>query len=169
MSSSKDRPDIGFIPTPDDAIDAMLRLANLTPVDHIYDLGCGDGRLLIQAAKDYGVTGVGIDIDDILLETARSNAERARVSNSIAFLRGNLFESNVENADVVLLYLLPHLNLRLRPRLLQQLRPGARIVSHQFDMGDWAPELTLRLEPSEEDSVLYLWKVPTEVPNQWIL
>ena len=169
MSSSKDRPDIGFIPTPDDAIDAMLRLANLTPADHIYDLGCGDGRLLIQAAKDYGVTGVGIDIDDILLETARFNAERAGVSHSIAFLRGNLFESNVENADVVLLYLLPHLNLRLRPRLLQQLRPGARIVSHQFDMGDWAPELTLRLEPSEEDSVLYLWKVPTEVPNQWIL
>lgn len=161
MNPPLKRPDIGFIPTPDDAIDAMLKLADLTPADHAYDLGCGDGRLLIKAARDYGVTGIGIDVDETLLTTAQTSAARAGVDHRLAFLQGNLFESDVSDATVVFLYLLPHLNLRLRPRLLQQLQPGARIVSHQFDMGDWAPDLTLRLEPSEEDSVLFLWHVPT--------
>ena len=160
MISPKKRPDIGFIPTPDDAIAAMLGLAELLPDDHIYDLGCGDGRLLIKAALDYGVTGIGIDVNSSLLATAKVGAQKAGVDRQVSFFEGNLFESNVRDATVVFLYLLPHLNLKLRPRLLQQLQPGSRIVSHQFDMGDWSPDLTLKLEPSEEESVLYLWRVP---------
>jgi SAM-dependent methyltransferase len=160
----KTRADIGFIPTPDDAITAMLKLAELTPDDRVYDLGCGDGRLLIKAALDYGVTGIGVDVDSSLLATARTNAQNFGVDRQITFLQGNLFESDVGDATVVFLYLLPHLNLRLRPRLLQQLKPGSRVISHQFDMGNWAPDFTLKLEPSEEDSVLYLWRVPEATP-----
>jgi SAM-dependent methyltransferase len=164
VTPPKPRPDIGFIPTPEDAIAAMLKLANLTPDDHVYDLGCGDGRLLIKAAQDYGVTGIGVDIDRDLLKTAQMLAQRAGVNHRLAFLEGNLFEADVCDATVVFLYLLPHLNLRLRPRLLAQLQPGARIISHQFDMGEWVPALTLKLEPSEEDSVLYLWRIPETIP-----
>jgi SAM-dependent methyltransferase len=160
VTYSKPRPDIGFVPTPEDAIDAMLKLAALTPDDQVYDLGCGDGRLLIRAAQEYGVTGTGIDIDGDLLTAAETAAQAAGVDQKLTFLRGNLFEADIRKATVVFLYLLPHLNLKLRPRLLHQLRPGARIISHQFDMGDWAPNLTLKLEPSEEDSVLYLWHIP---------
>lgn len=158
--SALPRPDIGFVPTPADAAAAMLKLAELTAADVVYDLGCGDGRLLIQAALDYGVQGVGIDVDPTLLEAARANARLAGVDYRLEFIQGNLFESDLRDATVVLIYLLPHLNLRLRSRLQTQLRSGSRIVSHMFDMGDWPPHLTLRLEPSEEDSVIYLWRVP---------
>jgi SAM-dependent methyltransferase len=167
VSHPQKRPDIGFIPTPNDAITAMLKLANLTAEDHVYDLGCGDGRLLIQAAIEYGITGVGVDLDEKLLEIARTKAAVAGVNHHLAFLQGDLFDSGVSDATVVFLYLLPHLNLKLRPRLLQQLKPGTRIISHQFDMGDWPPDLTLKLEPSEEDSVLFLWHVPDVVSHQW--
>ncbi len=154
------RPDIGFVPTPADAAAAMLKLAELSAADVVYDLGCGDGRLLIQAAIDYGVQGVGIDVDPVLLEQARARACQVGVEHRLRFTQGNLFETDLHDATVVLVYLLPHLNLRLRSRLQTQLRSGSRIVSHMFDMGDWLPHLTLRLEPSEEDSVLYLWQIP---------
>jgi SAM-dependent methyltransferase len=158
------RPDIGFIPTPADAITAMLNLAELSPQDVVYDLGCGNGRLLIEAAQRYGCRGVGVDVNAELLATARQQAELAGVAQQLTFVQGNLFEAEIHPATVVLIYLLPHLNLRLRPRLLTELRPSTRIVSHQFDMDNWAPDLTLRLEPSEEDSVLYLWRVPQTIP-----
>lgn len=153
------RPDIAFIPTPSDAVAAMLALAELTLADRVYDLGCGDGRLLIQAATVYGVCGVGIDINPDLLAQARLDAEAAGVGDRITFMQGNLFEADVRQATVVLIYLLPHLNLRLRPHLLSQLQPGARVISHQFDMDDWIPETAIKLEPSEEDSVLYRWRI----------
>ncbi|MBD2230892.1 SAM-dependent methyltransferase [Phormidium tenue] len=154
------RPDIGFIPTPADAIVAMLKLADLSSSDVVYDLGCGDGRLLIRAALDYGVRGVGVDVDAALLRQAQARAEQEGVGDRLTFQQKNLFETDLRNATVVFIYLLPHLNLRLRPRLQTQLQPGSRIITHMFDMGDWLPHLTLRLEPSEEDSVLYLWRVP---------
>ncbi|MGG6237319.1 methyltransferase domain-containing protein [Nodosilinea sp. AN01ver1] len=158
--SAPPRPDIGFVPTPADAAAAMLKLADLAADDVVYDLGCGDGRLLIQAVLDYGVRGIGIDVDPVLLEHARVSARLAEVDDRLEFIQDNLFETDLHNATVVLIYLLPHLNLRLRSRLQTQLRSGSRIVSHMFDMGDWPPNLTLRLEPSEEDSVLYLWQIP---------
>lgn len=154
------RPDIGFVPTPADATAAMVKFANLTPADVVYDLGCGDGRLLIWAALDCGVRGVGVDVDATLLAQAESEAERLGVGDCLSFRQGNLFEVDVSAATVVFVYLLPHLNLRLRSRLQNQLRPGSRIVSHMFDMGDWVPDQTLRLEPSTEDSVFYLWRIP---------
>ncbi len=169
MTSPEQRPDIGFIPTPDDAIAAMLRLASLSPHDHVYDLGCGDGRLLIRATLEYGVTGVGIDVDRALLTTARATARETGVNQQVTFIEGNLFEADVSDATVVFIYLLPHLNLRLRQQLLQQLHPGSRIISHQFDMGNWVPELILKLEPSEEDSVLYLWRVSDPVPDNLLV
>lgn len=158
--SAVPRPDIGFVPTPADAIAAMLKLADLTAADVVYDLGCGDGRLLIQAAVDYGVQGVGIDVDPELLGQARAKAREAAVDHRLTFIQGNLFEADLHHATVVMIYLLPHLNLRLRSRLQTQLQPGSRVISHMFDMGDWFPDLTLKLEPSEEDSILYRWRIP---------
>lgn len=153
------RPDIAYIPTPYDAVEGMLQLAEVNGNDLLYDLGCGDGRLLIQAAQRWGTPGVGIDIDPACLEQAQSSAQAAGVTHLVNFKQGNLYDCDISRATVVALYLLPHLNLRLRPLLWQQLRVGARIVSHQFDMGDWPPERVVKLVPSEEDSTLYLWKI----------
>lgn len=158
--SALPRPAIGFVPTPADACSAMLELAEVKATDVVYDLGCGDGRLLIQAAVDYGASGVGLDVDARLLAQARASAQAAGVSDRLTFRQDNLFESDISAATVVLIYLLPHLNLRLRSRLQTQLCPGSRLVSHMFDMGDWLPDQTVRLEGSEEDSVLYLWRIP---------
>lgn len=153
------RPDIAYIPTPYDAVDAMLELARVGPDDVLYDLGCGDGRLLVRAAQRWATRGVGIDLDPKCIQKTRQNAQEAGVAHLISLQQGNLYESNVTEATVVALYLLPHLNARLCPRLLQQLRPGARIVSHQFAMGDWEPDEILPLPTSEEESTLYLWKI----------
>ncbi|MDA0268623.1 MAG: class I SAM-dependent methyltransferase [Cyanobacteria bacterium] len=150
------RPDIAFIPTPDDAIAAMIQLAQVTADDVVYDLGCGDGRLLMQAAQ-LGARGVGIDIDPVRIAEAQTLATQAGVSDRLQFHQGNLYDSSFEAATVVMLYLLPHLNVRLLPRLRAQLRPGSRIVSHQFDMEGWEPDRVVTLTPSEEDSTLYLW------------
>jgi trans-aconitate methyltransferase len=152
-----ERPDIAYIPTPEDAVEAMLTLASVGPDDVLYDLGCGDGRLLIRAAQRWGTRGVGIDIDPDRIAQAQAQVNAAGLADLITLQQGNLYESDLRSATVVALYLLPHLNLRLRPRLWTQLQPGTRVVSHQFDMGDWEPQEILRLVPSEEDSTLYLW------------
>lgn len=157
--SSVPRPDIAYIPTPYDAVEAMLHLAQVGPQDILYDLGCGDGRLLIEAARRWGTQGVGIDVDATCLQLAQQQAQEAGVAHLISLHQGNLYESDVSAATVVALYLLPHLNVRLLPRLLQQLRPGARIVSHQFDMGDWEPDQMLQLPSSEEESTIYVWRI----------
>ncbi|PSN12722.1 SAM-dependent methyltransferase [filamentous cyanobacterium CCP5] len=154
------KPDIAFIPTPDDAIQAMVELAELDRGDRVYDLGCGDGRLLIAAALQSPCHGVGIDIDPAQVAVARQKAAARGLADRLSFRVGNLYESDVHDATVVFIYLLPHLNLRLRPRLASQLQPGARIISHQFDMGtEWPPEKVLKLVPSEEESTLYRWRV----------
>jgi trans-aconitate methyltransferase len=153
------RPDIAYIPTPLDAVEAMLDLAAVSQADVVYDLGCGDGRLLIQAAHRCGARGVGIDIDPDRVAEAQRNAQTAGVSDRLSFRQCNLYDSDFSDATVIMLYLMPHLNLRLRPRLQAQLQPGSRIVSHQFDMGDWLPQKVVRLMPSEEGSTLYLWRI----------
>lgn len=159
MSSHLSRPDIAYIPTPPDAIDALLALAQVQGADRLYDLGCGDARILIRAAQRWGTRGVGIDIDAARIAQSQGAIDAAGLAHLITLRQENLYESDLRPATVVFLYLLPHLNLRLRPRLWQQLAPGTRIISHQFDMGDWTPDEVVTLDASEEDSTLYLWIV----------
>jgi cyclopropane fatty-acyl-phospholipid synthase-like methyltransferase len=135
------KPDVFYLPTPQPVVDAMLRLAKVTAGDVVYDLGCGDGRIPITAAQKYGARGVGIDIDPERIKEANENAKAAGVTERVRFLNQDLFESDFTDATVVTLYLLPALNEKLAPRLKAQLKPGARIVSHAFLMGDaWPPD-----------------------------
>jgi ribosomal protein L11 methylase PrmA len=155
------KPDIGYIPTPLAVVEAMLNLLQITPQDVLYDLGCGDGRILIAAAQHFGAQGVGIDIDRDRIQEATDNAKAAGVSDRVTFRQQNLYESDFSPATVVILYLLPHLNLKLKPYLFQQLKPGTRVVSHDFDMGDWIPEQVIQVAiEADEIATLYLWILP---------
>jgi len=149
------RPDVIFVPTRELVIDAMLKTANVGPNDVVYDLGCGDGRIVVAAAK-LGARAVGIDIDPQRIKEANENAAKNGVTDKVDFRLGDLFETDIREATVVTLYLLPSLNVKLRPRLMEQLRPGTRIVSHDFDMGDWAPEQTVAVD----GKTVYLWTIP---------
>jgi methylase of polypeptide subunit release factors len=150
------RQDATFVPTPQDLVDVMLRMADITKDDVVYDLGSGDGRIVITAVQAYGAKGVGIDKDPQRIAEATANAARAGVSRRATFVEGDLFEADVRKATVVVLYLLPNINLELKARLLDQLKPGSRIVSHAFDMGDWQPAQRLDVE----GRTAYLWIVP---------
>ncbi|MGF1479581.1 MAG: class I SAM-dependent methyltransferase [Cyanophyceae cyanobacterium] len=152
--------DIGYIPTPPRLVKAMLSLAQVTEDDVLYDLGSGDGRIVIAAAQR-GARGVGIDVDPERICQSRLNAQQAGVTALVEFRQQNLFESNFAEATVVVLYLLPHLNLRLRPALLAQLKPGTRVVSRDFDMKDWKPERVQLIE-AEEEATLYYWQIPQQ-------
>jgi len=158
-------PDVPYVPTTDKAVEAMLKLAGVTKSDIVYDLGCGDGRIVIAAAKLFGARGVGIDINPVRIEEAKENARKAGVEKLVRFEENDLFEANFKEATVVTLFLLPNINLKLRPKLLQDLKPGTRVVSNTFDMGDWKPEKEITLENDGEYSYLshrlYLWTVPT--------
>jgi SAM-dependent methyltransferase len=146
--------------TPLVVVNEMLRLANVTAGDVIYDLGSGDGRILIAAARDRGARGVGLEIDPALVAQSTERAQRLGLADRLSFRRQDLFEADLTPATVVTLYLSPDLNRRLRPKLLSELRPGARIVSHSFDMGDWVPSRTLQVSSNEGSHTLYLWVVP---------
>lgn len=148
--------DVHYVPTSQSIVDAMLKLAKVTQEDIVYDLGCGDGRIVITAAKEYGAKGKGIDIDPKRINEANANAEKAGVTDKVEFVEANLFESDMSEASVVTLYLLNSLNMKLRPILLQQLKPGTRIVSHAFNMGDWEPDQTIQVD----GATVHLWKVP---------
>ena len=154
-------PDVIYVPTPQVVVDEMLALAKVNGEDIIYDLGSGDGRIPITAAKKFGTRGVGIDINPQRIREANENAEKAGVTDKVQFRQEDLFKSDFSEASVVTLYLLPSLNVKLRPKLLSQLKPGTRIVSHDFDMGDWKPERTVK---TKEGSNIYLWTVPKNVP-----
>jgi SAM-dependent methyltransferase len=146
--------------TPLVVVNEMLRLANVTAGDVIYDLGSGDGRILIAAARDRGARGVGLEIDPALVAESTERAQRLGLADRLSFRRQDLFEADLTPATVVTRYLSPDLNRRLRPKLLSELRPGARIVSHSFDMGDWVPSRTLQVSSNEGSHTLYLWVVP---------
>ena len=146
--------------TPLVVVNEMLRLANVTAADVVYDLGSGDGRILIAAARDRGARGVGLEINPALVAQSTERARRLGLADRLSFLQQDLFEADLKPATVVTLYLSPDLNRRLRPKLLSELRPGARIVSHGFDMGDWAPTRTLQVSSNEGSHTLYLWVVP---------
>lgn len=154
-------PDVIYVPTPQAVVDEMLAVAKVTKNDVIYDLGSGDGRIPITAAKRFGTRGVGIDINPQRIQEANANAQQAGVTDLVEFRNQDLFETDFREASVVTLYLLPSLNVKLRPELLRQLKPGTRIVSHDFDMGDWKPD---RVVQTQEGSTIYYWVVPEEIP-----
>ena len=149
-------PEVPYVPTENTVVDAMLKLAGVQNTDVVYDLGCGDGRIVVRAAKNLGARGVGVDIDPARIQQARENAKRNNVESLVRFEENDLFDTDIRPASVVTLYLLPNVNLRLRPKLLRDLKPGTRIVSHSFDMGDWKPEK----EETVDGATIYLWTVP---------
>lgn len=153
--------DVPYVPTHQSIVDQMLSMAEVTGNDVLYDLGSGDGRIPITAAKRFGTRGVGIDIDPIRISQANGNAEDAKVTDKVRFTRGDIFATDFREATVVTLYLLPEINLRLRPILFEQLKPGTRVVSHNYDMGDWQPEKTATIKtPDGVDHFIYFWRVP---------
>ena len=159
-------PDVPYVPTTEQAVEQMLKLANVSKKDVVYDLGCGDGRIVIAAAKNFGARGVGIDINPERIKEARENAKRAGVENLVRFEEADLFEANIKEATVVTLFLLSQVNLKLRPKLMSDLRPGTRVVSNTFDMGDWKAERQTNLSESGDavysglSQRFYLWTIP---------
>jgi len=145
--------DVPYVPTPPDVVEEMLKLAGVKRTDIVYDLGCGDGRIVVMAAQKFGARGVGIDINPERIQEAKQNAAAAGVTDRVKFLEQNLFDADIREATVVTLYLLPSVNLKLRPKLHQELKPGARVVSHSFDMGDWKPDKEVEYNGRR----LYLW------------
>jgi cyclopropane fatty-acyl-phospholipid synthase-like methyltransferase len=150
-------PDIYFAPTAPRVVDAMLQLARVKPDDVVYDLGSGDGRIVILAAEKYGARAVGVELEPYLIERSRRTAGEHGVADKVTFIEGDLFTTDISDASVVTLYLSPSVNRRLEAKLKQELRPGTRIVSHQFGIGNWVPDDTIRAEDGTE---LFLWTVP---------
>jgi SAM-dependent methyltransferase len=153
-------PDVTYEPTPIEVVHAMLRLANVTASDVVYDLGCGDGRIVITAARHFGARGVCVDIDPRRIAESRENARQAGVVDHIRFLNEDLFVADLGDATVVTLFLSQKINLAVRPKLQRELRRGTRIVSHWHDMGDWKPQDTVRVRSGGRESPIYLWTIP---------
>lgn len=154
--------DVPYVPTPQVVVDEMLRLADVRPDDFVIDLGCGDGRIPVTAAANFGARALGVDIDPGRIAESHANAKAAGVTNRVSFLQGNLFDLDLSKATVVTMYLLPEINRKLRPRLFEALRPGTRVVSHDFDMGDWQPDRTLSVQRR-----IYYWVIPAQVAGVW--
>jgi ribosomal protein L11 methylase PrmA len=150
------RPDVIYVPTPEPVVEAMLQIANVTSKDVVYDLGCGDGRIPVTAARKYGAHGVCIDIDPERIKDANANVAKNNVGNLVKVVQGDLFQQDLSEASVVTLYLLPSLNVKLMPKLLKELKPGTRVVSHTFDMGDWKAEKELDVDGRK----VYYWTIP---------
>jgi SAM-dependent methyltransferase len=180
-------PEVPFVPTPEKVVAEMLKMAQVGKNDVLYDLGCGDGRIVITAAKEFGCRGVGIDIDPRRIRESQKNAAKAGVSDRVQFFQMDLFEADISEATVVTLYLLSEVNLRLRPKLLRELQPGTRVVSHEFSMGDWEPDASssVKTGDAKDPQVLdywdssiadywdlhnvYLWIIPGNVTGTWKL
>jgi hypothetical protein len=170
VAQSNFRPEVGqpgkdviWVPTSDRLVERMLRMAKVGPSDYVIDLGSGDGRIVIAAAKQFGARAKGYEFNPDMVALARSNAAREGVSDRAEFARGDLYEADLSPATVVTMYLLPSINLKLRPKLLK-LKPGTRIVSHDFDMGDWRPEET---SSNDGGGTAYFWIVPAQVDGPW--
>jgi SAM-dependent methyltransferase len=170
-------PDVEYVPTPHEVVAEMLNMAEVTQDDVVYDLGCGDGRIVIAAAKQYGARGVGVDIDPELIKVCQEKARKAGVTDRVRFLLKDLFETDIREATVVALYLTPELNLQLRPKLFHELKPGTRIVSHDFDMGEWKPDKMGEMRNVEfffpddmtrvRDTKFYYWVIPANIAGLW--
>jgi SAM-dependent methyltransferase len=155
--------DVPYVPTPEEVVNRMLELGEIKPTDFVMDLGCGDGRMLVMASTRFGVKGYGVDIDPRRIEEAQANAKKNGVDDKIKFEVKNLFDTPIGDASVLLMYLLPRVNLELRPRIFKEMKPGSRIVSHQFDMGEWKAEATEQLG----HRTVYKWTVPAQVGGRW--
>lgn len=152
--------DVPYVPTPDEVVARMLTMAGVNNKDFLYDLGSGDGRIVIAAARDYGARGIGYDLNPKRIQESNENARKAGVTNRVRFVLKDLFGADLTGATVVTLYLLPDVNLRLRPKLLAELRPGTRIVSHNYDMGDWTAEAVEEITVKGTKHYIYRWTVP---------
>lgn len=159
--------DVPFVPTPEPVVEAMLDLADVGAGDFVLDLGSGDGRIVVAAARDRGARALGVDLDPRRIAEARDAARQAGVTDRVNFVQGDLFDQDLSRADVLTMYLLPEVNLRLRPVILERMRPGARVVSHDFDMGEWVPDRQVKV-PGDGSNV-YLWMVPARVEGVWRL
>ena len=167
-------PSVPYVPTPQLVVDRMLQMAKVTPQDYLIDLGSGDGRIVVTAAKKYGARGFGVDLNPVRIKESLANAEQAGVSDRVAFQQRNLFETDLADASVITMYLLPRVNLDLRPKILE-LKPGTRIVSHDFSMGDWPADESANLEVDDKygagggsgTSTIYFWVVPARVTGPW--
>jgi SAM-dependent methyltransferase len=150
--------DVPYVPTPQEIVRSMLKLADVHKGDVVIDLGCGDGRIVVAAASEFGARGIGYDLNPERIREANENAAKAGVQDRVRFVEKNLFDADIREATVVTLYLLPNVNLKLKPRLLAELKPGTRIVSHSFDMGDWTPDKKIELDGRS----IYFWVVPAK-------
>jgi SAM-dependent methyltransferase len=159
--------DVPFVPTPEEVVETMLAMAEISENDVLYDLGCGDGRIVIKAAKKYNCRGVGIDLDPVRIRESQVNAQEAGVEDRVEFMQTDLFKADFSQATVVTLYLLTEVNRRIRPRLLRELNPGTRIVSHDFDMGEWAADKESFIEGDWDVHAVYFWKIPANVSGTW--
>jgi hypothetical protein len=161
IAQDEPKPEVPFVPTAQVTVDEMLRVANVGPQDFVVDLGSGDGRIVITAAKKFGARGLGVDLDWRLVQQSEENARQAGVESRVKFLEQDLFKTDLSQATVISTYLLPFVMLRLRPRLLE-LKPGTRIVSHDFDLGDWKPDQKTYVRKN-----VFLWIVPARVAGRW--
>ena len=162
LLNEKQVPEVPFVTTPEVVVEEMLRMADVKETDVLYDLGCGDGRIVITAARNYGARGVGVDVNPQRIKESNENASRAGVSDRVKFIEQDLFEADLSEATVVTMYLLPAVNLRLRPKLWRELKPGTRVVSHNYDMGDWKPEKTSQVRSSRGEHKIFYWVVPAK-------
>lgn len=154
--------DVPYVPTQQEVVDQMLTMANVHNGDIVYDLGCGDGRIVITAAKKFGTRGVGIDLNPERIKEAKENAEKAGVANLVTFREGDLFQADISEATVVTLYLLPSVNEKLRPKLWRDLKAGSRVVSHNYDMGDWKPEKQTELDYE----TVFFWTITPDLKEK---
>jgi SAM-dependent methyltransferase len=157
--------DVPYVPTPESVVAKMIELAKITPEDVAYDFGCGDGRLVIAAVKAGAKRGLGVDIDPQRIKEANENAKAAGVTDKVEFQVKDLFTMEFKDATVLTMYLLPSVNMKLRPKILEEMKPGSRVVSHAFDMEDWEAEQTVTVEPGGE--TVYLWTIPAKVEGAW--
>jgi SAM-dependent methyltransferase len=164
LKPAEQKKDVPWVPTRPEVVTAMIELARVRAGDVVYDLGCGDGRIVIAAVKIRGVRGVCVDIDPELIVDSRRAAQAAGVADRIRFVRADLFEVPIREATVVMMYLLPDVNLRLRPRLRRELRPGTRVVSHAFSMGDWKPTREIEVGDPPMNAPVYLWVIGRRRP-----
>ena len=159
----KPKLDVGYMPTPYEIVEKMLSMANVRNNDLVYDLGCGDGRVVVMAAKERGATGVGVDLDPVRIKESEENARKAGVADRVRFFQQDLFKTEIGEATVVMLYLWPEVNIRLRSKLFAELKPGTRILSHNHDMGEWKPDKYAEISKHR----IYFWVIPANIAGSW--